>query len=246
MVEKIYGIHAVTALLTFKPDSVKQLLVQAGRSDEALTMCLSLAEQAGINIKKCPRRDIDAQFVDKIVHQGIVATCNHLPIYNEAEMEGIIIAAAKPRLILILDGIQDPHNLGACLRVANALGACAVIAPKKNAVGLSAAAIKVSTGAAFATPFVQVTNLARSMRLLQELGVWLVGASADAQTELREIDMQGDIGIVLGSEGSGLRSLTTKTCDFLAKIPMLGVVTSLNVSVAAGISLYEVYRQRVE
>ena len=246
MAEKIYGIHAVTALLTFKPDSVKQLVVQSGRSDEALSLCVDLAKQAGINIEKCMRKDIDALFPDKTVHQGVVATCAHLPIYSEADVEGIIAAAAKPSLVLILDGIQDPHNLGACLRVANALGVCAVISPKKNAVGLTAAAIKVSTGAAFATPFVQVTNLARTMRALQELGIWLVGASADAQTELKKIDMQGDIGIVLGAEGKGLRALTAKTCDFLAKIPMLGAVASLNVSVATGISLYEAYRQREE
>lgn len=244
MTERIYGIHAVTALLTFKPDSVKQLLVQSGRADDALALCLDLAEQAGIKVEKRARRDIDELFADSVVHQGIVAVCAHLPVYNEGDVEGIVAAAAKPRLVLILDGVQDPHNLGACLRVANALGVCAVIAPKKNAVGLTATAIKVSTGAAFSTPFIQVTNLARTMRALQERGIWLVGASADAKTEFREIDMQGDIGIVLGAEGNGLRALTAKTCDFLGKIPMLGTVSSLNVSVATGISLYEVYRQR--
>ena len=178
------------------------------------------------------------------MHQGVVAMCSHLPIYNEADIEGIIGAVAKPRLVLVLDGIQDPHNLGACLRVANALGVCAVIAPKNNSVGLTSTAIKVSTGAAFATPFIQVTNLVRSISKLQELGIWFVGGSADATIEFKDVDMQDDIGIVMGAEGAGLRALTQKTCDFLAKIPMLGTVDSLNVSVATGIALYEVHRQR--
>lgn len=245
MSQMIYGIHAVTALLTLKPDCVTQLLWQQGRQDEALMQCVELATAAGIAIVKHSRTELDALFTSKCVHQGIVAVCKQLPVYNESELTNIIEATTQPRLLLILDGVQDPHNLGACLRVANALGVSAVIAPKKNAVGLTSTVIKVSTGAAFATPFVQVTNLARTLRALQERGIWLVGASADASSELRDIDMHGDIGIVLGAEGRGLRALTAKTCDFLAKIPMIGTVESLNVSVAAGISLYEVYRQRV-
>lgn len=244
MSHHIYGIHAVTALLTFKPDSVDRLIVQTGRDDTEVLRCLELAKQAGIATQSSPRHDIDKLTGDKAVHQGIVAICSHLPTYSEQDIEGIMTAADKPRLVLILDGIQDPHNLGACLRVANALGCCAVIAPKRNSVGLTNAAIKVSTGAAFSTPFIQVTNLARSMRQLQELGIWLVGGSAEADTELKEIDMKGDIGIVMGAEGFGLRALTAKTCDFLAKIPMIGTVESLNVSVATGITLYEAYRQR--
>lgn len=246
MLERIYGIHAVTALLTFKPDCVKGIVVQSARDDAALQLCLDLAEQANIPVDKRSRKDIDEMFKEKVVHQGIVATCSHMPIYGEGDLEGIVSAAAKPSLLLFLDGIQDPHNLGACMRVANGFGACAVVAPKNNSVGLTAAAIKVSTGAAFATPFVQVTNLARTMRKVQEMGVWLVGGSAHADTELKDIDMQGDIGIVMGAEGLGLRSLTAKTCDFLAKIPLLGTVDSLNVSVATGVMLYEVYRQREE
>jgi 23S rRNA (guanosine2251-2'-O)-methyltransferase len=244
MSERIYGIHAVTALLTFKPDSVIGVTVQSARDDEALQLCLDLAKQAHIPVDTRPRKDIDGMFQGKVVHQGIVATCSHMPVYAESDIEGIISAAAKPRLVLFLDGIQDPHNLGACMRVANGFGACAVIAPKNNSVGLTAAAIKVSTGAAFATPFIQVTNLARTMRKVQEMGIWLVGGSADADTELKDIDMQGDVGIVMGAEGLGLRSLTAKTCDFLAKIPLLGTVDSLNVSVATGVILYEAYRQR--
>ncbi len=244
MSERIYGLHAVAALLTFKPDCVQGLVVQAGREDPALALCLELAQQANIAVDKRPRKEIDALFDGKVVHQGIVATCSHMPVYNEGDVEGIISAAAKPRLVLFLDGVQDPHNLGACMRVANGFGACAVIAPKNNSVGLTATAIKVSTGAAFATPFIQVTNLARTMRKVQEAGIWLVGGSAEAQTPLKDIDMKGDIGIVMGAEGLGLRSLTAKTCDFLGKIPMIGTVASLNVSVATGVTLYEVYRQR--
>jgi 23S rRNA (guanosine2251-2'-O)-methyltransferase len=244
MSEQIYGIHAVTALLTFKPDSVSGITVQSGRNDESITLCLDLAKQANIPTQQRSRKDIDALFKSRVVHQGIVATCSHMPVYTEADIEGIIDATEKPCLLLIIDGIQDPHNLGACLRVANALGVCAVIAPKRNSVGLTSTAIKVSTGAAFATPFVQVTNLARTMRQLQKLGIWLVGGSAEADSDLKDIDMKGDMGIVMGAEGFGLRDLTAKTCDFLAKIPMIGTVDSLNVSVATGITLYEAYRQR--
>ncbi len=244
MSELIYGIHAVTALLMLKPENVKSLIIQAGRSDSASALCLNLAKQADIPVQTNTRSELDALLQSNVVHQGIVAFCTQIPIYNETDLDGIVDAAPRPYLVLILDGIQDPHNLGACLRVANALGVCAVLAPKNNSVGLTATVSKVSTGAIFSTPFIRVTNLARSMRALQDKGIWLVGGSADAEQELKDIDMKGDIGIVMGAEGSGLRALTAKTCDFLAKIPMLGTVTSLNVSVASGISLYEVYRQR--
>lgn len=245
MTDYIYGIHAVKALLNSHIKSVIRLVVQAGRDDTAVQDCSILAKKAGLTIDYLPRKDIDRLVGEQTVHQGVLLEYRSLPVYSEADIEKIVLLKDEPRLVLILDGIQDPHNLGACLRVANALGVCCVIAPKDRSVGLNATAIKVSCGAAFSTPFIQVTNLARAMRKLQDLELWLVGASLNTTQSLKDIDMRGNIGIVLGAEGAGLRELTEKHCDFLAKIPMLGTVESLNVSVATGIVLYEVYRQRI-
>lgn len=244
MTEYVYGIHAAKALLTFQSGSVIRLILQAGRDDAAFQDCLKLAKKAGVLVDTLARKDIDRLVGEQAVHQGILLECKSLPVYNEADIEKMIVANDEPRLVLILDGVQDPHNLGACLRVADALGVCCVIAPKDRSVGLNATAIKVSCGAAFSTPFIQVTNLARSMRKLQDLGLWLVGTSLNTTNTLKDIDMRGNIGIVMGAEGLGLRELTEKHCDFLAKIPMMGSVESLNVSVATGIALYEVCRQR--
>ncbi|PHQ80527.1 MAG: 23S rRNA (guanosine(2251)-2'-O)-methyltransferase RlmB [Coxiella sp. (in: Bacteria)] len=246
MSETIYGIHAVSALLTFQPGLVERIVVQTGRHDRALQPCLKQAKAAGFVVEEKPRKDIDRLFKGSVVHQGVVAFCHRLPQYNEADIAGIVDASAEPRLVLILDGVQDPHNLGACMRVANAMGAACVIAPKDNSASLTSTVIKVSCGAVFATPFIQVTNLARALCKLQDMGIWLVGASANAEASLSDIDMSGNIGVVMGAEGEGLRSLTEKHCDFLAKIPMLGSVESLNVSVATGVMLYEAYRQRAD
>ena len=229
MTDYVYGLHAAKALLKFQAGIVVRVLFQEGRDDVAVQECLKSAKKASILIEKSTRKEIDRLVGEYTVHQGIVLECKALPMYNEADIEKIIAAVAEPRLVLILDGVQDPHNLGACLRVADALGACCVMAPKDRSVGLNATAIKVSCGAAFSTPFVQVTNLARAMRKLQDLGLWLVGTSLNTDKMLKDIDMRGNIGIVMGAEGSGLRELTEKSCDFLAKIPMLGSVESLNV-----------------
>lgn len=238
----IYGMHAVTALLTYHPDVVTRLVLQNGRDDVGLQRCQSLADGESISITHLPKKEIDELFKDRAVHQGIVAECTRLPVYLEADLEGLLEASSKPRRVLILDNVQDPHNLGACLRVANAMGVCCVIAPKDKSVGLTSTVMKVSCGAAFATPFVQVTNLVRAMQKLQDLGLWIVGASEKADKLIKDIDTAGDIAIAMGAEGGGLRRLTEKHCDFLAKIPMQGTVESLNVSVAAGICLYECIR----
>lgn len=242
MKELIYGLHAVKALLEHHPDVVTQLIVQDNRQDTALEACLALAYQAGVHVEYRPRKVIDQQFKTPVVHQGVVAECHVLPGYTEKELPGILAATTSPKLILILDGVQDPHNLGACLRTANAMGCCCVIAPKDRTASLTSTAIKVSTGAAFATPFVPVSNLARTMRLCQEQGIWTVGLTADTEMMLKDVDLTGDVAIVMGAEGQGLRALTEKHCDYLAKIPMSGSVASLNVSVATGMALYEVRR----
>lgn len=242
MKELIYGLHAVKALLEHHPDVITQLIVQDGRQDQALHDCLEIAYRVGVHVEYRPRKVIDQQFKTPVVHQGVVAECHSLPGYTEKELPGILERAPSPKLILILDGVQDPHNLGACLRTANAMGCCCVIAPKDRTASLTSAAIKVSTGAAFATPFIPVSNLARTMRACQEQGIWTVGLSAETEMTLKEIDLTGDIAMVMGAEGQGLRALTAKHCDYLAKIPMSGTVESLNVSVATGMALYEVKR----
>lgn len=244
MTDYIYGIHAVKALLKSQINSIVRLVVQEGREDTAIQECSIWARKAGLTINTLSRKDIDRLVGEQAVHQGILIEYRSLPVYSEADIEKIWGLRDESRLVLILDGIQDPHNLGACLRVADALGVCCVIAPKDRSVGLNATAIKVSCGAAFSTPFIQVTNLARAMRKLQELGLWLVGTSLNTTQSLKDIDMRGNVGIVMGAEGAGLRELTERHCDFLAKIPMMGAVESLNVSVATGIVLYEAYRQR--
>lgn len=242
MKELIYGIHAAKALLTHHPDVVTEVRVQDSRQDAALQSCLALAYQAGLKVEHASRKALDQLFKVPTVHQGIVVVCHTLPSYTEKELVGLLESVSGRKLILILDGVQDPHNLGACLRTANAMGCCCVIAPKDRTANLTSAAIKVSSGAAFETPFVQVSNLARVLRVCQEQGIWIVGLSADTDQQLKEIDLSGDIAIVMGAEGQGLRALTEKHCDYLAKIPMFGTVESLNVSVATGMALYEVRR----
>ncbi len=244
MSEAIYGLHAVNALLQCYPEQVERLLIQERRKDNSIIACQKQALAAGITIEVLPRQDLEKYLGKGSVHQGVVALCKHLPIYAEADLQGIIQNAQQPSLILMLDGVQDPHNLGACLRVANGFGACCVIAPKDKTASLTPTAIKVSTGAAFTTPFVQVTNLARCMRALQATGIWIVGMSADTDVPISDIDMTANIAVVMGAEGTGIRHLTQKHCDYLAKIPMSGTVESFNVSVATGVCLYEVSRQR--
>ena len=169
--------------------------------------------------------------------------CHSKPAYSEADIE-LLLGESEAALILILDQVQDPHNLGACLRSANAFGVDCVIAPKNNSVSINPTVAKVACGAASLTPFIQVTNLARTMKSLQQLGVWFVGMDAQANEQLSDFDLRQSTGLVLGSEGYGMRRLTKESCDFLAKIVMPGDVSSVNVSVATGIGLYEIGRQR--
>lgn len=242
MNEMIYGIHAVSALLANYPECVSRVLVQQGRRDEAIQHCLSLCHQSHIDVEHQSRQSIDRQFKSAVVHQGIVAFCRQLPLFDDTTLVQVLSSDQPSKLILILDTIQDPHNLGACLRVADAMGCCCVIAAKSQSTRLTPAAIKVSSGAAFTIPFVQVSNLARAMEQCREAGIWLVGLTAETDLAIRDVDTRGHVGVVMGAEGQGLRALTMKHCDYLASIPMFGCVESLNVSVAAGIALYEVRR----
>lgn len=242
--EFIYGMHAVKMVLQSRPRDVMELLVQSGRHDQRMTELLSLAEAHDISRNTLSRVKLEELVGEHSVHQGVVARCKPMAAWTEKDLMDCIEASTDRVVILILDGVQDPHNLGACLRSANAFGVTAVIAPKDRAVALTDVVRKVSCGAADQTPFIAVTNLNRVIKNLQEAGVWFVGLDSEATLSLSEVDLKGNIGIVMGGEGQGLRRLTREICDYLAKIPMRGTVESLNVSVATGVALYETQRQR--
>lgn len=238
----IHGFHAVIAKLRHDPEAIEELYVDAARQDARMR---DLLRQAGVHgVRVLP---VDAKRLDGMAtgghHQGVVARIDARHKY--VALEDVLDVLTEPALLLVLDGIQDPHNLGACLRVADAVGAHAVVAPKDKAVGLNATAIKVASGAADTVPYITVTNLARTLRELQERDIWTIGADGEAEKSLYDIDQRGAVAWVLGAEGSGLRRLTRETCDELAKIPMQGSVESLNVSVASGICLFEARRQRL-
>lgn len=238
-----YGLHAVRALLERQPERVRKLWLQAGRDDARLAQVRTLAQEHGIRVGTRPAVELD-RLAGQGVHQGCVAEIGPAPQQGEGDLDDIVRDAGDRTLLLVLDGVQDPHNLGACLRTADAAGAQAVIAPRDRAAGLTAAARKVAAGAAETVPFVQVTNLARTLRRLKELGVWIVGTAGVAEQDLYRTDLKGPLAIVVGAEGSGLRRLTREACDFTVKLPMHGTVESLNVAVATGIVLYEALRQR--
>lgn len=238
----IFGFHAVTSRLRHDASSVEEIYVDASRVDGRMQELLSVAKAFNVRIIKA-----DDQRLSNIVgtrrHQGVVAKAGELSLARN--LDELLDAIDGPPLLLILDGITDPHNLGACLRVADGAGAHAVIAPKDRAVGLNATAAKVASGAAETMPYITVTNLARTMRELKERDVLLIGTSDDAEKSLYQADFSGPAALVMGSEGEGMRRLTRETCDVLVHVPMFGSVESLNVSVASGICLYEARRQRL-
>ncbi|MBC3870248.1 23S rRNA (guanosine(2251)-2'-O)-methyltransferase RlmB [Undibacterium oligocarboniphilum] len=237
----IFGFHAVTSRIRHEASSVDEIYVDAERSDRRMQELLHTAKAAGIRIIQA-----DDQRLSNIVgtrrHQGVVAKAGELSLARN--LDELLDAIEGPPLLLILDGITDPHNLGACLRVADGVGAHAVIAPKDRAVGLNATAAKVASGAAETVPYITVTNLARTLRELKERDILLVGTSDEADKTIYDVDFTSGCAVVMGSEGEGMRRLTRETCDQLVSIPMLGTVESLNVSVASGVCLYEARRQR--
>jgi 23S rRNA (guanosine2251-2'-O)-methyltransferase len=237
----IHGFHAVTARLRHAPEDVKDIHVAEGRQDGRMRDLLKAAEAAGVRVIVTDPERLDGM-AGGARHQGVVARVSATQKF--LTLDDVLESIAEPALLLVLDGVTDPHNLGACLRVADAAGAHAVVAPKDRACGLNATAIKVASGAADTVPYIMVTNLARSLRELQEAGVWVIGAAGEASRDLYAIDQKGPTAWVLGAEGTGLRRLTRDTCDELARIPMYGSVESLNVSVASGICLFEARRQR--
>ena len=242
--EQVYGLHAVAALLEKRPASIKKLMVAEGTGDRQLAPLLEQATAAGIAIQKVPRRELD-QSAPGARHQGILAVVRASSrSRNERELPDFLDTLTEPAFLLVLDGVQDPHNLGACLRTADAAGVHAVILPQDRAVGITAVVHKVACGAVESMPVFTVTNLARTLRQLRDAGIWIYGTSDAAGQGLYDSDLLGPIALVLGSEGKGMRRLTREHCDHLLTIPMAGQVESLNVSVAAGVVLFEVRRQR--
>lgn len=241
----IYGLHAVQALLDKEPDSVSAIWFDQARQDKRMQTVFGLAKKTGVMIHKVGREELDS-LCGNSQHQGVVAESTASGVWDEARLMTLLAQLQEPPLLLILDGVTDPHNLGACLRSADGAGAHAVIAPKDNACSLTGVVRKVASGAAESVPFVQVTNLARTLKKLKDAGIWLVGTTGNADQNLYETDLKGPIGIVMGAEGQGMRRLTAEACDFLVSLPMQGKVESLNVSVSTGICLYEAIRQRRE
>ncbi len=239
----IGGLHAVKALLKANAKNTQHLLVMQGRNDSRLQAIVDLAKHAGVSIKSVTRHELD-ELAGELEHQGVLAAYNGAPSGNEQTLLAYIANQSEPLLILILDGLQDPHNLGACLRSADAAGVDAVVIPSDNSVGITPVVRKVASGAVETVPLFQVKNLKRTLAQLKEAHVWVYGADGDTDTPIYDLDLTGNVALVMGSEGSGLRRLTRENCDGLYKIPMHGSVGSLNVSVATGISLFEVRRQR--
>lgn len=241
----IYGLHTVQAVLERAPQQVLNVYVEQDRHDERTQQLLAEVERHGLALQQVTSKQLDKQ-LGAVNHQGVMAQVRTPRSGDDRDLLADLARLDTPAFILVLDGVQDPHNLGACLRSADAAGAQAVVVPRDRACGLTPVVSKVASGAAELLPFYQVTNLARCLRSLQEeAGVRCVGLAGEADRSLFECDLSGPLALVLGAEGTGLRRLTRETCDMVASLPMFGTVESLNVSVSAGIALYEAVRQRL-
>ena len=240
--EKVYGVHAVEALLRHHPKRVKQLWLAESRQAPRVQALLELAAKNRVAVGHKERQELD-EWAEG-VHQGVVAEVSPSQVWGENMLDELLERSEGVPLLLVLDGVTDPHNLGACLRTADAAGALAVIVPKDKSATLNATVRKVACGAAEVIPLVAVTNLARTLEKLQKKGLWVVGTAGEAEQELYQLDMTGPTVLVMGAEGKGMRRLTREHCDYLVKLPMGGSVSSLNVSVATGVCLFEAVRQR--
>ncbi|QBF82435.1 23S rRNA (guanosine(2251)-2'-O)-methyltransferase RlmB [Shewanella maritima] len=241
--EMIFGIHAIKALLDNSPERVIEMWVLQGRDDERLLPVIKAAANMGVAVQRASRKVLDDK-ANSSQHQGVVARVKPAKQLGEHDLDALLAKTDTP-FLLILDGVTDPHNLGACLRNADAAGVHGIIVPKDNSVGLTATVSKVACGAAEAVPLFQVTNLARTMRQIQDKGVWIVGTAGEADGNVYQADLKGPLAIAMGAEDKGLRRLTRESCDSLVSIPMAGSVSSLNVSVATGVCLFEAVRQRL-
>jgi len=239
----VYGLHAVEAVLRRSPERMLEFWVAQSRNDSRAGDLRALAQGAGVSVQPASSEAL-SKLVGEVAHQGVVAAVRPLKGWDEHDLFEALGQIAGDPLLLVLDGVTDPHNLGACLRSADAAGAHAVLIPKDRAAAVDGIVRKVAAGAAEFVPVVSVTNLARSLEQLKERGVWVVGADGAAAQSLYTADLKRPLALVLGAEGSGMRRLTRERCDFLVRIPMAGHVESLNVSVAAGVALFEAQRQR--
>ncbi|MEA9808833.1 23S rRNA (guanosine(2251)-2'-O)-methyltransferase RlmB [Xanthomonas campestris pv. raphani] len=240
----IVGVNAVASSVENDADNVREVLIEAGSKNPRLTEIEEQARRKGIDVRRVNTQALDG-VGGQVRHQGVAARYAAARLWAENELEGLVEAAQGRALVLILDGVQDPHNLGACLRSAAAAGVTAVVIPKDKSATVNATVRKTSAGAADRIPVVAVTNLARCLRDLQKQGVWLYGLAGEAEASLYSVNLRGNVGLVLGGEGDGLRRLTREHCDGLVKIPMPGDIESLNVSVATGVTLFEAVRQRL-
>ena len=239
----VFGLHAVDAVLKNSPERILELWLSASRDDPRMKALRSRAEAAGIRSQAAGAEALE-KLVGAVTHQGVVAAIRPLTPWSDNDLLTAVEQSSAPVLLLVLDGVSDPHNLGACLRSADAAGVTAVVVPKDRSAHLDAVVRKVAAGAAEFVPLATVTNLARTLEALKALNVWVVGTDGEAPQSLFAADLDRSLALVLGAEGTGLRRLTREKCDFLVKIPMAGQVESLNVSVAAGIALFEARRQR--
>lgn len=239
--ELLFGIHAIDALISSHPEKILEVWLLKGREDERLNGLQARLLAVGVKAQLANRAALDKK-ANGGQHQGVVAKVQAPPILNETNLDELLASQAQP-LLLILDGVTDPHNLGACLRTADAAGVHGVIVPKDKSASLGPIVRKVASGAAESIPLFQVTNLARTLRVLQEQGVWVVGTAGEAEHSLYQATFKGPLALVMGAEGKGMRRLTREHCDELVSIPMAGSVASLNVSVATGVCLFEMVRQ---
>lgn len=240
---KLFGIHAVQAALDYSPKKINKAWVDAQRQDKRLMQAIDDLLSLGIEPEKADRKKLD-RFAEGKNHQGIVIEVEMPAELSESDLKQAVETLSGPPLLLVLDNVQDPHNLGACLRTADATGVQGVIITKDNATGITPTVCKVASGAAETVPVYQVTNLSRTLRWLKEQGIWIMGAAGSATQTVYQTDLTMPLAVVVGAEGKGLRRLTQEQCDFLVKLPMLGQVESLNLSVATGVLLYEAVRQR--
>ena len=240
--EYIFGWHAVDAVLKREPERLQRVWIQTGRQDKRVKAVTGALDSLGVRWQIVHRKELDERVSG--VHQGIVAAVSASKEWTEDDLLAQMAGSGKPPFLLVLDGVTDPHNLGACMRTADAAGVQAVIVPKDKSATLTPVARKVACGAAETVPFVRVTNLARFLREIKEQGVWLIGTAGEADATLYQADFNGPVALVMGAEGKGMRRLTREHCDQLINIPMAGHVDSLNVSVATGVCLFEAVRQR--
>jgi len=237
-----YGLHAVHAVLVSRSEYVQEVWIQTGIHNNHIKQLVSFIEEKNVALRFVDKVRMDRKAQGK--HQGVLAIVQSAPIYRENDLYTLLDTLKSTPFLLLLDGITDPHNLGACIRSADAAGVHAVIAPKDKTAPLNAVACKVSCGATEQVPFITVTNLVRTMKALQERGIWLIGTASEAKQSIYQTKIDGSVGLVMGSEDKGLRRLTREHCDELANIPMTGSVSSVNVSVATGICLFEAVRQK--